>query len=84
MLTVFANGNGVPPTNGINLVYNNAAGGPIDHWVLMTTLQLLARMFASAMDNVERQCGCFAEGVNEVRVTGNLRGKPAIIVHGRS
>ena len=30
MLTVFANGNGVPPTNGINLIYNDAAGGPIE------------------------------------------------------
>ncbi len=26
MLTVFANGNGVPPTNGINVIYNDAAG----------------------------------------------------------
>ncbi len=31
MLTVFGNGNGIPPTNGINLVYNDAIGGPIDH-----------------------------------------------------
>ena len=30
---VFANGNGVPPTNGINVIYNDAAGGPIVHTV---------------------------------------------------
>lgn len=26
---IFANGNGVPPTGGINLVYNDASGGPL-------------------------------------------------------
>ncbi|MFB9123248.1 3-hydroxybutyrate oligomer hydrolase family protein [Paraburkholderia dipogonis] len=30
MLTVFGNGNGVPPTNGINLVFNSG-GGAADH-----------------------------------------------------
>ena len=28
---VLARRNGVPPTSGINLIYNNAAGGPINH-----------------------------------------------------
>jgi len=31
MLTLFGNGNGVPPTNGINLVYNDATGGATLH-----------------------------------------------------
>lgn len=31
MPTIFGNGNGVPPTNGINLVYNNGSTGAADH-----------------------------------------------------
>ena len=82
MLTLFGNGNGVPPTNGINLVYNDATGG--------ATLHTLADgNFAFSGANCLRNLwtapnAVLRAGGEEVRVNGNLRGKPAIIVHGRA
>ena len=85
MLTVFANGNGVPPTNGINVIYNDALGGPINHlladgnFAALGALCLRQLWTTSNVNAVALQAG-----VDEVRLTGNLRGKPAIIVHGRA
>ena len=85
MLTVFAEGNGVPPTNGINLIYNDAAGGPMNHlgadnnFAALGALCLRQLWTTSNANAVALQAG-----VSEVRLTGNLRGKPAIIVHGRA
>jgi len=82
MPSLFALGNGVPPTNGINVVYNNATGGAVLH-------TLADGNFAFAGANCLRQLWTGAsstvrDGVAQVRVSGNLRGKPAIIVHGRA
>ncbi|MEO8185918.1 MAG: 3-hydroxybutyrate oligomer hydrolase family protein, partial [Burkholderiaceae bacterium] len=85
ILTVFANGNGVPPTNGINVIYNDAAGGPVNHlgadnnFAALGALCLRQLWTTSNANAVALQAG-----VSEVRLTGNLRGKPAIIVHGRA
>jgi hydroxybutyrate-dimer hydrolase len=85
MLTVFANGNGVPPTNGINLVYDNAVGGPILHTLADANFAFLG---AQCLRQLWTASGAAAaavqSGVNEVRVNGNLRAKPTLIVHGRS
>jgi hydroxybutyrate-dimer hydrolase len=82
MPSLFALGNGVPPTNGVNLVYNDASGGAILH-------TLADGNFAFSGANCLRQLWTGASatvrnGVDEVRVTGNLRGKPAVILHGRA
>ena len=82
MLTVFGNGNGVPPTNGINLVYNDAIGGPIDHRAADNNFAFLGAQCLRQLWTVPS--AALQSGVNEVRVTGNLRAKPTIIVHGRS
>ncbi len=82
MPTVFGNGNGVPPTNGINLVYNAGTSGAADH------------RFATA-DGSYAGAACLrslwtdgnptmSASVNAIRVNANLRGKPAIIVQGRA
>ncbi|BAN23975.1 D-(-)-3-hydroxybutyrate oligomer hydrolase [Caballeronia insecticola] len=82
MLTLFGNGNGVPPTNGINLVYSNGAGGAADH-----------RLATPDASYAGAAClrGLWTNGnptmvsnVNAIRVNANLRGKPAIIVQGRA
>ena len=52
MLTVFSDGNGVPPTSGINLIYNNAAGGPIDHVLADGNFAFLGAQCAPAMDRL--------------------------------
>ncbi len=82
MPSLFALGNGVPPTNGINLVYNNAAGGPILHTLAdgnfaYAGADCLRKLWTGASSTLR-------DGVAQIRVSGNLRGRPAIIVHGRA
>ena len=85
MATLFGVSNGVPPTAGINVVYNLANGGPIVHTVAngdfgFAGAHCLRQLWTS------QSAGAVAlrAGVEEVKVTGDLRGKPAIIVQGRS
>ena len=85
MLTVFANGNGVPPTNGINVIYNNAVGGPVNHLSADNNFAALGALCLRQLWTTSNaNAVALQTGVNEVRLTGNLRGKPAIIVHGRA
>lgn len=88
---IFATGNGIPPTGGINIINNLAVGGPIlDSTSLSPSTNLpdynvdgaacLRALFTGTDANAVR----VQNGINEVRRTGNLRGKPAIIVHGRA
>lgn len=78
MLTVFGTGNGVPPTNGINLVYNVGAGA--DHRLATAdgsyagAACLRALWTNNSLNN----------SVEAIRVNANLHGKPAIIVQGRA
>lgn len=85
MLTIFANGNGVPPTNGINLIYNNATGGPINHSVADSNFAFLgAQCLRQLWTTSSATAVAVQAAVNQVRVTANLRGKPTLIVHGRA
>ena len=86
MLTVFAEGNGVPPTNGINVIYNDAAGGPVNHLLADGNFAALGALCLRQLWTATPNASAVAlqTGVSEVRLTGNLRGKPAIIVHGRA
>ncbi len=85
MLTVFGAGNGVPPTNGIQLIYNDATGGPIDHRAADNNFAFLgAQCLRQLWTTSSATALAVQAGVDETRVNGNLRGKPAIIVHGRS
>jgi len=90
MLTIFGNGNGIPPTPtpaavGINLIYNNAAGGPVNHTLADGNFAFLgAQCLRNLWATSSTEALAVQAGVNQVRVTGNLRGKPAIIVHGRA
>ena len=85
MLTVFANGNGVPPTNGINLIYNNAAGGPINHLLADNNFAFLGAQCLRELWTTPSATALAVQfGVEQVRVTGNLRAKPTLIVHGRA
>jgi hydroxybutyrate-dimer hydrolase len=82
---LFGAGNGIPPTNGIELVYNDAVGGAVVHRDADGDFALLgAQRLRSLWTSPGAQADALRGGVDEVRLTGNLRGKPAIIVHGRS
>ena len=86
---IFGTGNGVPPTSGINIINNNATGGP--------TVDAASVTGGNANFNTEGAV-CLRElytgnsatattvrsNIDAIKRNGNLRGKPAVIVHGRS
>jgi hydroxybutyrate-dimer hydrolase len=89
--TVFGDGNGVPPTIGINIVNNlNPGGAKADGLSKSPSTNredfnvdgaLCQRALWTGSDaNAQR----VQDGIAEVQQSGKLRGKPAIIVHGRA
>jgi hydroxybutyrate-dimer hydrolase len=88
---IFGTGNGVPPTSGINLINNNSVGGPrLDPISISPSTGAadynfdgalcLRRLFTGNDPNALR----VRFGILQVKRTGWLHGKPAIIVHGRA
>lgn len=91
LATIFGTGNGVPPSAGINIVNNLSVGGPVNSVVSVSQSTGVAdfnvdaalcqrALWVSNSPNALR----VRNGVNETLRNANLRGKPAIIVHGRS
>ncbi len=87
----FGSSNGVPPTIGINIINNNAPGGPINSPASVSpSTGLLDFNVDAATCQRNLWTGTDAGalrvqgGVKDIYRTANLRGKPAIIVHGRS
>ncbi len=87
---MFAVGNGVPPSSGVNLVNNNGLFGPardflsfnaggVPDWNLDGAVCL--RNLVTGNEALAQR---LQAGLNETRRTGNLRGKPVLIVHGRN
>ena len=88
---VFGTGNGVPPTSGIQIINNNAVGGPVRDAasVSPSTGQLDFNVDGAVCQRnlftgTDAQAVRVQAGIKEVQRTANLRGKPAIIVHGRA
>ncbi len=88
---IFSVGNGVPPTTGINLINNASIGGPLNEPASLSPLTGLqdynadgAACLRALLTGHGRDAERVSEGVADVKRTGNLRGKPAIIVHGRA
>ena len=87
---MFATGNGVPPAGGIQLINNNGKLGAARDFLSAssngafdwnTEGALCLRNLVTGTDAAARK---LQAGVDEIRRNGNLRGKPAIIVHGRA
>lgn len=100
---LFATGNGVPPTGGINVVYNPSVGGAkLDFLATSPSTNrqdmaldgaLCMRSLVTGRDPVSnnvlfgearRQAERVAQGISEVQLSARLRGKPTLIVSGRS
>lgn len=87
---MFATGNGVPPSSGVNLVNNLGKFGPTRDFLSFNAngvadwnldgAQCLRNLLAGTSDAGKR----LQTGINEVRLNGNLRSKPTVIVHGRA
>jgi hydroxybutyrate-dimer hydrolase len=91
LVQIFAAGNGIPPTGGVNVINNNSVGGPLLDGASIsptTNLQDLNVDGAICLRNLVTGTDALASaaqtGIGQVRRNANLRGKPAIIVHGRS
>jgi hydroxybutyrate-dimer hydrolase len=94
---IFGTSNGIPPTSGINLINNAAAGGPREDRVSTPAQNLegalCLRSLATGRDAVTRapltgvqrnQTGRIGEGVEDVLASGKLHRTPAIFVTGRN
>jgi hydroxybutyrate-dimer hydrolase len=88
---IFGNGNGVPPTAGIQIVNNLSVGGPVRDGISVspsTGVQDYNVDGALCQRNLWTGADAAAtnlrSGVNATLRNANLRGKPALIVHGRS
>ena len=89
---IFGTFNGVPPSSGINIVNNNdpVNGAILDSISVSPTTGTndfnidgaicLRNLFTGTDASAQR----VLSGINEVKHTANLHGKPAIIVHGRA
>jgi hydroxybutyrate-dimer hydrolase len=100
---LFASGNGIPPTSGVNIVYNKAVGGATLDFLAASPTSgvadfaldgaLCLRTLVTGRDlRAGKPLGGrggewhnrLSQGVDEVRLSGQLRGKPTLIVAGRS
>jgi hydroxybutyrate-dimer hydrolase len=90
LATSFGTSNGIPPTIGINIVNNNSVGGPLLDAASLSAGGVLDYNSAGALCLRELAVGSSAnalrvqQGMGDVVRSANLRGKPALIVHGRA
>ena len=89
---IFGTGNGVPPTAGLVIINNNStAGAAADAASISPSTGkqdfniegavCLRNLFTSTTSATAAQVRA---SIDEIKRSGNLRGKPAVIVHGRS
>lgn len=100
---LFSASNGIPPSAGVNLVYDDAEGQPTNLALSMSPSSsqqdygldalLCLRSLALGTDVTTGEplpgasadmAARIAEGIDEIRASGNLRGKPAVFVTGRA
>ncbi len=90
LATLFATGNGVPPSGGVQLINNNGRAGAARDFLSLssngtadwnTEGALCLRNLLTGTDATAQR---LQAGMRETQRSGNLRGKPALIVHGRS
>ena len=91
---IFASGNGVPPTGGVNIINNASAGGPLLDGLSVSASTgvadynidgalCLRNLFTGAGPDPQ-QSDRVRDGIEQALRTGDLHGKPVLIVQGRS
>jgi hydroxybutyrate-dimer hydrolase len=91
LASMFATGNGVPPASGVQLINNNNPGAPLRDLFSFspsTGVQDLdldgALCLRNLLSGSDAAAKALQTGVDETRRNGQLGGRPALIVHGRS
>jgi len=83
----FSTGNGVPPSTGVTLMNEKAQGGPARDFLSTNSVGGVADANlpgANCLRDLLTNSAALQAGIGQTLRTGNLRGKPAMIVHGRS
>ena len=89
---LFGTGNGVPPTSGIAIINNKSVGGALADAISISPSTgvtdfnvdgavCLRNLWTSSSDSVAARVRA---SVDETKRSGDLHGKPAVIVHGRA
>lgn len=90
---MFATGNGVPPqaVPNVQLINDNHPGGPLRDLLSVSPSTGVADLnldgalcLRNLLTGTDAKAVALRTGIDETRRTGNLRGKPAMIVHGRA
>ena len=88
---IFGTGNGVPPTSGINILNNNSVGGTaLDAASISPSTGKAdfnidgALCLRDVFTGTSATSAAARANVDATKRTGDLHGKPTIIVHGRS
>jgi hydroxybutyrate-dimer hydrolase len=86
-----ATGNGVPPSAGVQLINNLSAGLPLRDLFSFSPSTLTqdfnldgALCLRALLSGTDASALALQKGLDETRRSGDLNGKPAIIVHGRA
>ncbi|WP_088280799.1 D-(-)-3-hydroxybutyrate oligomer hydrolase [Ideonella sp. A 288] len=90
VLPLFATGNGVPPSAGVQLINNLSPGAPLRDLFSFSPSTLVqdfnldgALCLRDLIGGTGPTARALQAGVDETRRSGRLGGKPALIVHGR-
>lgn len=88
---LYSTGNGVPPAAGVQLINDNNPGGPLRDLYSRSPGTSLAdanldgaRCLRALLTGAGTQAQALQAGLAQTLRSGDLHGKPAIIVHGRS
>jgi hydroxybutyrate-dimer hydrolase len=86
MATVWALSNGVPPSTGINLIAEDAMGGPIREPLGVSMSTGLADYYFDGALCLRGllQDPTIKASIADIELKGRLHGKPTLIVHGRT
>lgn len=88
LATMYASGNGVPPSAGVVLINNDSSFGPVRDFFSVGSGGADwnldgARCLRDLVTGNDAAALRLQAGMRETQRSGNLRGKPALIVHGR-
>ena len=91
LATMFATGNGVPPSSNVQLINNAGAFGVLRDLVSFSPSTVRqdfnldgALCLRELVNGKSATARALQRGVDETRRDGDLHGKPALIVHGRN